>query len=232
MAISESYASPGLRWGLLLEDHPRATYTFELLRGTEFPENPIPEAFGGDRDFCVCTIIFPSESGKSTAIAYKAAPNGGAEEWNVLCTKTLGRALKKAGYPDDLHDLKALLLWRQRTAETQAIMSGNAHLALDGGTSQPQRALPSGAVEDALDDAAVPNAGRVSGDDAEDGAVDAEIVGDRAATVRELVEGLSDKEHDNYLGFLDTIGAPTDIDKMDASQLDDVISWLDPDGGA
>lgn len=234
MAISESYASPGLRWGLLLEDQPGATYTFELLRGVDFPVNPIPEGFGGDRDFCVCTITFPPETGKSAVSAYKpAGAQGDPEGWNVTCTKTLGRALKKAGYPDDLKDLKALLLWRQRTAETQAIMSGSAHLALDSGEPAPQRALPAAPVEDALDEAAVSNGERVSGDDAgDDEPVDAEVVEDRSETVEELVEGLSDKEFENYKGFLETIGAPVKIAEMSENQLDDVLSWLDPDGKA
>jgi len=231
-AISEDYASPGLRWGLLLEDQPGATYEFALMQGTEFPVNPIPAEFGGDRNFVVCTITFPASTGKSMVSAYKpAGQEGDPETWNVLCTKTLGRALKKAGYPDDLKDLKALLLWRQRTAETQAIMAGSAHLALEPGSTavapgQAQRALPSAPIEDALDDAAVSRSAAGGNDNV---VVDGEVMDDRSELVTELVDGLSDKEYDNYLGFLETISAPKDVSAMSAGQLDDVLAWLDPD---
>ena len=53
--ISPDYASPGLRLGLLLHDHPDATYSFELKSGAELG---IPEAFGGGGNFCIATISF------------------------------------------------------------------------------------------------------------------------------------------------------------------------------
>jgi len=244
MGISESYASPGLRWGLLLEDHPGATYEFLLMKGKDFPINPIPDVFGGEKSFCHCTIMFPSNSGKSSVTAFKpSGESGDPDTWNVICTKTLGRALKKAGYPDDLKDLKALLLWRQRDAEIAAIGAGTFHGEVGSGQAKPVAAIgrgsaPAGSrdsgdeprsIEAALDDAAQSDP---DGQSIDDGIItDAEIVAtddDRVDTIRELVDGLTDKEYGNYEGFLETIGAPKDPADMTASQVDDVLAWLDP----
>jgi hypothetical protein len=234
MGISESYASPGLRWGLLLEDHPGAKYEFTLAKGSDFPENPIPAEFGGDRSYCLCSISFPPASGKSQVYAYKpSGESGDPDTWNVICTKTLGRALKKAGYPDDLKDLKALLLWRQRTAETAAIAAGSFHGEIGAAHPAPaeigpgQRPEPK-SIEAALDDAAQSTP---TGQSVDDDTVDAVLVDDdddRVALIRELVDGLTDREYENYKGFLDTIKAPNDPGEMTAQQVDDVLAWLDP----
>ncbi len=129
--ISASYASPGLRWGLLVDDHPGAHHTFELVAGADLG---IPPDFGGAGQFCVATIIFPADSGREPVRGWKPAPaRGSADDWNVLCTKTLGRALKKAGYPDHLPDLRALVHWRQRNAEVAVIAAGMTPLAIEAG---------------------------------------------------------------------------------------------------
>jgi len=230
--ISESYASPGLRLGLLLEDHPDATYTFELRSGEELG---IPGRFGGGDDFCVCTITFAQ--GRSTAQAYKPVPNkGDADAWNILCTKALGRALKRAGYPDDLKDLKALVLWRQRGAEIAAISAGNAQLALPSASSiesgeradPVQRALEAAAVADPEQTGADEGEGEASGDDY----VEAEIVNDddNRVLVAGLVDGLNKRDFANWLGYLKTIGAPEEIERMSDDQIEDALGWLDPSG--
>ncbi len=118
--ISETYASPQLRLGLLLVDHPGSSHSCEMRVGTEVG---VPRAYGGEGNFCVCTLLIP---GHEPIVAYKAIKDhGNADEWQVNSTKTLGRALKKAGYPDDLKDLKALVLWRQREAEIDLIRGGH-----------------------------------------------------------------------------------------------------------
>jgi hypothetical protein len=220
--ISESYASPGLRLGLLLEDHPDATYTFEMKSGAELG---IPAKFGGDGDFCVCTIRFAN--GRSEVQAYKPLPEkGDAETWNTICTKTLGRALKRAGYPDDLRDLKALVLWRQREAEIAAIRGGTAQVSIPPANAIAALGAPD-PVQQALDEAAVADPEQVGADDV----VDGELVLDGArATVAELVDGLDKREYANYLGYLRTIGAPEDVHRMSDDQIEDVLAWLDPDG--
>jgi len=146
--ISASYASPGLRWGLLLEDHPAATVEFSLDNGTNLG---IPDQFGGKGDFCVATITFPDHTDKPSVTAWKSVKDASKSDpdgWLVLCTKTLGRALKRCGYPDDLQDLKALVLWRQREAEIDAIRIGANALpsSLQGQTVE--LALEAAAVSD------------------------------------------------------------------------------------
>lgn len=220
--ISPDYASPGLRLGLLLHDHPDATYHFELKKGTDLG---IPAEFGGDGNFCLATIEFGDR--RAPASAWKPVPQKGDPElWNTLQTKTLGRALKKAGYPDDLKDLKALLLWRQRGAEIEAITSGTQQLAIASTTTRPQGSLGAGAaasdeLEEALDAAASDE-----GDDAE---IEAEI-DDRADLVVELVEGLDGRTAANFRAYLSSIKAPEDPHAMTSDQLTDVLAWLDPAG--
>jgi hypothetical protein len=174
MALSATYASPGLRWGLLLEDHPAATYEFTTALAEDFG---VPQDFGGDAMVCVATIKRP---GLPDVVAWKApGPEGtghGKDQrtpdgWNILQTKTLGRALKRAGYPDDMPSLKALVLWRQRNAEVAAITGGAApHLQLGPGAGPEDN--------DALDAAAVVSLDEPSPDDGHlDAAlVDAEVV--------------------------------------------------------
>lgn len=139
-AIPKTYASPGLRWGLFLHDHPAAPDpTFRLARYDD-PEVNVPKEFseGGEEgfsgDFCVCTID-PADGGKKIT-AWREIParekRGGSwvslsrtpENWRKLTTMALGRALKQAGYADDTEDLKALLLWRRRDVELKALAAG------------------------------------------------------------------------------------------------------------
>lgn len=159
--MRESYASPNLRWALLLEDHPSATHSFRVGRAEEFG---VPPDFGGDQQVVVCTIIFPAESGLQPSVAYKEVTDSKGRPipqsdwdpatWNVLTTKALGRACKRAGYPDSLPELKALVHWRQRTAEVEALVAGRTPLA----------ALGPGHADQALDAAAVADPEHVSHD--------------------------------------------------------------------
>lgn len=227
--ISPKYASPGLRLGLLLHDHPNATYEFSLKTGKELG---IPEQFGGGGNFCEAVIHFGD--GKADAVAWKPVPNkGDADQWNVLCTKTLGRALKKAGYPDDTDDLKALVLWRQRDAEVKAIQAGTQQLAIQATSAPaaPQQALGAGApaparqpdaLEQAFDDAA-----STTPDDED--VVDAEMVDDDdLALLDELISGLEGRHKANFKAYLKTIGAPESTADFTPSQIQDVLAWLEP----
>jgi len=179
----ENFASPGLRWGLLLVDHPGATHEFNLVKGTDIG---FPKQFGGEKDFCLCTINFPERDGEQHApvSASKEAEikRGESDEWVVICTKTLGRALKKAGYPDDLEDLKDLMLWRKQNAQVSAIVSGTPQLAIAPSRPLEQIALQgTQQVESSLaKEAATPPALTVVPDHVDsDGVVtDAEIVPD------------------------------------------------------
>lgn len=155
--MKDGYASPGLRWGLLLEDHPSAEVTFTEGKASDFD---VPERWGGDKAVCVATITGLSGDRKPVT-AYKVADKvGDPDAWNLLCTKTLGRALKRAGYPDDMPSLRALVLWRQRNAEVDAIEGGHVLQALEA---------PKPTEDDDLSRAAVEH-----GDDA----IEVEVVGD------------------------------------------------------
>lgn len=173
-AISPTYATPGLRWGLLLEDHPGAVCSFELTPGEALG---IPPQFGGDEMYCVATITFPDATGKPPVKGWKAVQserrNGSdhnSDVWLKLTTKALGRALKRAGYPGDTKELKALVLWRQRDAEINAITAGTANLHLAGvdiaGAIEAASTTP-GATD--ADDGTTP-------DEVDDGVTDAVVV--------------------------------------------------------
>lgn len=153
--IPASYASPLLRWALCVEDYPSATHTFDVVHGTELG---IPESFGGAGEFLRCTITFGAGSGRQPAYGWKplAGVKRNPDEFNSLSTKTLGRCLKRAGYPDDMVDLKACVLWRQRRAEIAAIQGGTPAL----GTGAPDT------VEAALDAASVADPEALGHDDA------------------------------------------------------------------
>lgn len=225
-AISESYASPGLRLGLLLEDHPDATYTFDLVSGESIG---VPSSFGGGKQFCLCTITFGA--GRASVSAWKPVPDKGSpDDWNILCTKTLGRALKRAGYPDDLHDLKALVLWRQREAEIAAIKAGTQVLALP--TANAIAALPEAdPVQAALNAAGASDPEAVGADevDYETGEI-VEADPEEVAMLRDLIDGLDSKESQAFGAFLRTINAPSDPARMSEQDRADVLAWLDPAG--
>ncbi len=137
--IPETYAGPLLRWALLLEDFPSATYTTDWVPSDQAG---IPSAFHPEREpgFCVVTITFPPGSGKPDAVGRRppdrdkeGRPRMTAEDWETLTTKTLGRALKEAGYPSDKMQLKAVVHWRQRQLELAAIAAGSTTPALSPG---------------------------------------------------------------------------------------------------
>jgi len=213
--ISATYASPGLRHGLLQEDYPGVDVIFEMLPGSELN---IPPQYGGDGNFCVATIVFPPDAGRPNVRAYKIAPaRGNADDWNVLCTKALGRALKRAGYPDDTKDLKALVLWRQREAEIRSIDSGHTKLALNA--APVENAIEAaGTVKDAVsvDDGEAPTTDvDVVDQGGDDDIIDAEIVVDGAD---EIVDEAK------LIHMRQTLGAlPGDIQK-------DVTAWARKQG--
>lgn len=170
MAVAESYAGPGLRWGLMLEDHPGAWADFKTQTGDELG---IPGILGGgDTLYCVATVHFPDDTGRLPVMGFKHIPadpqppntpnkDGHLSDlWQTLCTKALGRAVGRAGYPANIPDLQALVVWRKRNNEITALQSGHATLALT--ESSPEKALGA--------------AGRSSADDADDDGNDDDVV--------------------------------------------------------
>jgi hypothetical protein len=218
--ISESYASPGLRLGLLLEDHPEATYDFRLATGDEIG---VPDEYGGGtKKFCVCTISFGEN--RAPVIAWKpVSGNGTPDEWNILCTKTLGRALKRAGYPDDLHDLKALVLWRQREAEIAAIKGGA--LPDVRPVAAIEAAPESDPMQAALEAAAVGDAEQVTVDDVADGEVVEVADAETLAEIDELRSGLNAKDTKLYAAFCESIGYT--FGDPTPEQAEQILGWFD-----
>jgi len=220
MAIDEQYASPGLRWGLLQDDYPEATNEYTLITAEGIPGGH-PFA-GPDDEFVLCTIAFPLPCRKAPAYGWKPlseARNRDDESYAALRTKALGRALKDAGYPDKLPDLKALTFWRKRSAEIDAMTLGHP-LEIDS-TNEVVAAL----------DAAAESTPDAVGHDERGDVVDAtvsqiqEIVDDREKhSQQESVQVNSDSTEGDSPEF--DIGDGLDEKRV---ELMEVIAGLDPD---
>lgn len=210
--MKDGYASPGLRWGLLLEDHPAATVSFAYEKASA---HDVPAEFGGDRSVCVATIDFGSD--RPSITAYKIAPDkGDPDSWNLLCTKTLGRALKRAGYPDDMPSLRALVLWRQRNAEVDAIEGGHLLQAIEA---------PKPDEDDDLSRAAVDH-----GDDA----IEVEVVGDDGdppsdqayAEIRSLLTSMKGEDQSTAQAWAREKGYKI-LNPTTQAQADEIIAYLE-----
>ena len=126
--IAEDYVSPSVRWGLLKQDFPEAIVEFTHSQGVEIG---IPEAFGGKEEYCVAQILLrPTD--ELPVLGYKPVSDArinkndhASDAWNVLCTKALGRALKRAGYADTASEMKLVVTYKQRLAEHAALADGD-----------------------------------------------------------------------------------------------------------
>ena len=124
MAIAEDYVSPSVRWGILKQDYPQAVVEFSHCKGSEIG---IPPKFGGDEEYCVASILLrptdqlPITGYKPFSDAQTRKGDHSSDAWNVLCTKALGRALKRAGYADTASEMRVLVQYKQRLAEHEAI---------------------------------------------------------------------------------------------------------------
>ncbi len=126
--IAEDYVSPSVRWGLLKQDYPQAVVEFTHATGAEIG---IPEKFGGTEEYCVAQILLRPDDALPV-IGYKPVSDAkqnkndhASDAWNVLCTKALGRALKRAGYADTASEMKLVVQYKQRLAEHDAISGGS-----------------------------------------------------------------------------------------------------------
>lgn len=184
MAVNALYASPLLRWALLLEEHPSATYTYQRVKGVDLPAgHEIPEEYEGLSWFALCTITFPPGTGLEPAYGYKNVDRGvnlrdnktgpvtTSEQWQQLCTKTLGRALKRCGYPDNMDELRAVIRWRGDLAR----LNGAAPAPAVGAGSPAAPSLPA-SVDDALSAARTEDPDESTQADLDDQIVDGEVV--------------------------------------------------------
>lgn len=125
--IAEDYVSPSVRWGILKQDYPDAVVEFSQRLGTEIG---IPENFGGKDEYCVAQITLRLGD-PDVVIGYKPVSDArsgkgdhASDAWNVLCTKAMGRALKRAGYADTAGEMRVLVQYKQRNAEQDATRGG------------------------------------------------------------------------------------------------------------
>lgn len=187
MAIDQDYASPNMRWALLVHDCPGAT--FEITEGVA-SEFGVPDAWGGSQPVVICTITFPPETGREPVVAYKELVdeknkpitdgNKNPGTWNTLSTKALGRAAQRAGYPANKEELRVLMEWRRRTMLNAALAAQTA--------ATP--ALPAGEQDKAAEvdlQKAITAAGTADPEaadhTADDEPVDAELVAEDGAAV-------------------------------------------------
>jgi hypothetical protein len=141
--ISEKYISPNARMAMFLREHPNAK---EPKYSTRTPSQVgIPSEFmGSAASDIVCFVeLDPGDDGEvitawheipAEEVYYEGRGSNRnkrtrpfsrtPEAWQKLCTMTLGRALKKAGYPDDRDDLALAFHFRQRIAELELYRQG------------------------------------------------------------------------------------------------------------
>jgi hypothetical protein len=125
--IAEDYVSPSVRWGICKQDYPDAVVEFSQRLGAEIG---IPENFGGKDQYCVAQITLRLGD-PDVVIGYKPISDARSgkgdhpsDAWNVLCTKALGRALKRAGYADTSGEMRVMVQYKQRNAEQDATRGG------------------------------------------------------------------------------------------------------------
>lgn len=122
MAVNfDDYLSTSVRWAMFKADWPDATVVF--TEGTA-EEAGIPSSFSKKEEkVCIATVTRHGDDNRPI-VAYKTfsdAKGRDTDSWHALCSKAMGRALKKAGYPDTIDDLKILMRFREAIGTAQKI---------------------------------------------------------------------------------------------------------------
>jgi hypothetical protein len=196
MAVRAGYASPGLRWGLVLEDCEKAYAEFSLRPDSD-PLLGIPEWFQEGEMMVTAIVTFP-ETDRENGVGFKPLTSPLNEDnidhptdrWVTLCTKALGRALKRAGYPDDMDDLRAVSAWRKRQVELRAIASGLLQVHLEQAPVEQALTQAGRATPDEDDHAELAEQDFDEGDALIDAEPDAAPGRDSRAELRETVNAL------------------------------------------
>lgn len=121
----DDYISTSLRWSMFKADWPDATVEFS--EGTA-ADAGVPASFS-KKDEKVCIATVTRFKGDTPFIGYKAvsdAKGRDTDAWNVLCSKAMGRALKKAGSPDNMNDLKVLMRFREAIGTAKKVEAKTA----------------------------------------------------------------------------------------------------------
>jgi hypothetical protein len=110
----EDYLSTSVRWAMFKADWPDASIEFSESTPSEIG---IPSTFSKkDEKICVAHVA-RYKGDESPIVAYKAESDvrgpKDTDSWHALCSKAMGRAMKKAGYPDTMTDLKILMKFRE-----------------------------------------------------------------------------------------------------------------------
>lgn len=110
----EDYLSTSVRWAMFKADWPDASIEFSESTPSEIG---IPSNFSKkDEKICVAHVA-RYKGDESPIVAYKAESDvrgpKDTDSWHALCSKAMGRAMKKAGYPDTMTDLKILMKFRE-----------------------------------------------------------------------------------------------------------------------
>ena len=122
----DDYLSTSVRWALFKADWPDASVEFS--EGSAI-DTGIPAAFSKKEErVCIATITRHADDNRPI-IGYKTVSDAKVRDtdgWNTLCSKAMGRALKKAGYPDTMTDLKLLMRFREVNGKSSNDVATNA----------------------------------------------------------------------------------------------------------
>jgi hypothetical protein len=245
-----TYASPHLRLALWKEDHPEGTVDFEVVPiDAARPDGKpwvAPPFRGRFKWLIVCTLTVPGlptiaafkecgvrvKDGNNTRTEYEDfAPEAQA----TLQSKALGRALKAAGYPDDMDDFRVLVWLRRENKKVEAIGSGLVPAGYAG-------MLSPGPAEKAEADQLMAQAGstdRPRGGDApvasdDDDIADAELVEDEPtpeevakARYHELRNGLDGPERQRFASWARKVHDIRNVANPVNGQLDQLLKALE-----
>lgn len=108
-----TYASPQLRWSLLLNDHPTTPPpVFEV------GADPAPKAFADDHPCCVVTVSVPGRFPVQGYRSLRGVRQGDVDHWWRRCAEAFSDALEAAGYPATIEDLKLVSRWLHPATHT------------------------------------------------------------------------------------------------------------------
>ena len=109
----EDYLSTSIRWAMFKSDWPDATVEFSEGKASDVG---IPQGFSKQGEL-LCIAKLSRFAGDTQVVTTYKSQNDvrgskDTDSWHALCSKAMGRALKKAGYPDTQKDLKMLMDFR------------------------------------------------------------------------------------------------------------------------